>query len=102
MAIDTPADQAAFFATDGFGQPAVYTALGSGSPKAVTVIVDKDRDRYVSEGQLLVTQKSTAIITLCAEIPAPKRGDTITESGVVYTIDEIGEDDGVVRDLVVR
>lgn len=84
-----------------FGAPATYTPHG-GDPIETRVKIERDVDRYDSEGRVLSVQRRTIARVRCDEVPTSDRDDLILVGEEEFRVDSIDGDDGSVRRLVVR
>lgn len=101
MAIDTAADVATLFATAEHAVAATYTPTG-GPAISTEVIIDRDLEIYRPDGYVLASERQTVILLQVPDVATSKRGDTVLAGATTYTVDEVIEDDGAVRAVVVR
>ena len=102
MAVETAAELAAFFDTDGFALAATYKAGGVGTGTAVSVIRDTPT-RFEAFDNARLRSDSAVFLARAADMPAAAAGDTLTIGAAVYRVQAIERDiEGAVLTLDTR
>lgn len=95
MAYDFSQDDHVFYDAGSFGETALYQPVAGGDPIAVVVIID---DKIVDAPEAFETQITEGSISISLPVSVvgtPRKGDTVTVAGIVYTVDSIATMDQV-------
>ena len=85
------------------GEPAIYTPKATGVLINTSVIVDHDIEVFPGGLDSSVTATQTEMDLLYADVPNPKKGDTVSMGGETFTVDDLlpgGNDRSMVRVVV--
>jgi hypothetical protein len=82
--METDADRAVYFEV--FGEAATYAPPGGGASQAVTVIIDRFRDRVPGDGEMLVRQRRVAYVRKTEFSTSPVAKGTLVVGAETHTI----------------
>ena len=91
---------------DSMGESATYTANGwvpnPAIPDPIVVVVDRDSSFVANGFEIRAPESTIRVILKYADVPDPRKGDTIATASATFEIVNEDNNDGLTVDVVVR